>query len=97
VDLDVNTLFTALVGLITAVLGWYVRSMKDSIDALHKADQELTKEVNKLNVLVVGDYVRQSHMTEFRSEVISRLNDISGDVRQGFKEVYERIERKADK
>jgi hypothetical protein len=97
VELDINTLFTAFVASATAVLGWYVRGMRESIDALHSADQELTKEVNKLNVLVVGDYLRRAEFQGDMTEMKNMIGELSRAVHTGFERLHEKVNSKADR
>ena len=73
-----QTFFNISVTLIGFLGGWVLNSLKSSIDALHKADNELTIKVQSVEVLVAGSYVKRDDLDKLSSALFAKLDKIEG-------------------
>lgn len=71
-----QTFFNIAVTLIGFLGGWVLNSLKASIDALHKADTDLTTKVQAVEVLVAGQYVKRGDLNELSKAIFSKLDRI---------------------
>ncbi len=81
-----QSFFNIAIVLIGFLGGWVLNSLKSSIDALHKADTDLTAKVQSVEVLVAGQYVRRDDFDKVSSELFRKLDRI-----------YDKLDDKADK
>lgn len=61
-----QTLINVALGAVSAVLGWVLKVVWDSLQSLKRADEALASKVAAIEVLVAGSYVTRE---EFRSEL----------------------------
>ena len=73
---DYQTFFNISVTLIGFLGGWVLNSLKSSIDALHKADADLTIKVQSVEVLVAGSYVKRDDLDKLSSALFAKLDKI---------------------
>ena len=85
----INLLITA----VGALIGWILKGTWEAIHdlkvdhkALREADLELTEKVAKIELLVVGDYVKHDDFKEFGNAIFVKLDKI-----------YDALGKKADK
>jgi CHASE3 domain sensor protein len=78
--------FNMAVGIIAFLGGYVLKSINDTIDKLQQADRSLAEKVQKIEVLVAGEYVKHSDLTEMSNAIFARLDKIS-----------DKIDRKMDK
>lgn len=71
-----QTFFNISVTLIGFLGGWVLNSLKSSIDALHKADADLTIKVQSVEVLVAGSYVKRDDLDKLSSDLFAKLDKI---------------------
>lgn len=69
-----------------AVLGYILKGIRDSVNALHVADKELTDRVQHIEVLVAGKYITREEFTAMHIRLFDKLDMIEKS-----------IARKADK
>lgn len=77
-----NTLF----GIIAALVGWYVRIMWESIKDLQKSGSDTAEKVQRIEVLVAGDYVRRDDLDRTTGAIFMKLDRI-----------YDKLDTKQDK
>lgn len=68
-QLDLHTIFTALLGLFCGLLGWLGRE-------LWQAVQSLREDLGKLEVKIGTDYVRYDRLQDALKPVLDALADI---------------------
>lgn len=56
--------------------GWVLNSLKDSIAALRKFDNELADKVQHIEVLVAGSYVKRDDLKELSTALFNKLDKI---------------------
>ena len=71
-----QAVFNISVTLIGFLGGWVLNSLKSSIDALHKADADLTIKVQSVEVLVAGSYVKRDDLDKLSSALFAKLDKI---------------------
>lgn len=73
-------------GIINICLGIGLKFFFDSLRDLRKADKELTDKVNKIEVIVAGQYVTREDFDKVANVIFVKLDKIS-----------EKLDTKADK
>lgn len=79
-------IFNILIGLISAMLGWWLNTVWASVNELRRADRELAEKVASIEVLVAGEYVTRDEFNNVMSQVFNKLDRI-----------MEIVSRKADR
>lgn len=74
--MDHQTIYNILIGLISAMLGWWLNSVWASLKELQAADRELAEKVASIEVLVAGQYVTREEFNSVLSQVFSKLDRI---------------------
>lgn len=73
-------------GVANIILGAALKWIYDAHRDLRKADEKLTEKVNKIEVVVAGEYVKREEFDRIADAIFSKLDKI-----------YEKLEQKADK
>jgi len=84
--MDAQTFINILLGLCAFFGGIWVRGIADSMRELKKTDNELAEKVQKIEVLVAGDYVKREEMDKLADALFKKLDRIE-----------QKIDSKADK
>lgn len=74
--MDTQTIINIGIGLIGTLGGWVLNSLKGSIEALQRADTNLTAKVQNIEVLVAGQYVRRDDLDKLTSALFTKLDRI---------------------
>jgi hypothetical protein len=75
-------LFTAVLSIISGLMGWFVKALFNEIQTLKVVDQDLSKSVNNLTVKLAEQYVSK---TDFKDsldaihQVLRRIEDRVND------------------
>lgn len=69
-------MFNIAITLIGFLGGWVLNSLKSSMEALQKADHELTIKVQSVEVLVAGSYVKREDLDKLSSALFAKLDKI---------------------
>lgn len=64
-------LINALIAVVGSAFGWILKVIWDAVKELQKADDQLIEKVNRIEVLVAGEYVKRE---DFRADM-DRLFD----------------------
>tara|TARA_R110002153_G_C13124361_1_gene479177 strand:- start:374 stop:625 length:252 start_codon:yes stop_codon:yes gene_type:complete len=81
-----QTFINILVGMVATLFGWLLKTIWNSVAALQKADEELTEKVNRIEVLVAGEYVKRDEFQGALTRLFQKLDNIEN-----------KIDKKADK
>lgn len=84
--MDAQTAFNILLGLVAFLGGWVLNSLRESIKSLQKTDSDLADKVQKIEVLVAGQYVKRDDMEKMSNAIFIKLDKI-----------YDLLDKKADK
>jgi hypothetical protein len=74
--MDHQTIYNILIGLISAMLGWWLNNVWMSINELRRIDKELADKVASIEVLVAGEYVTRDEFNNVMSQVFNKLDRI---------------------
>ena len=69
-------MFNIAITLIGFLGGWVLNSLKASMEALQKADHELTIKVQSVEVLVAGSYVKRDDLDKLGGAIFAKLDKI---------------------
>jgi len=73
---DAQMIINILLGLSAFFGGIWVRGIADSMKELKKTDSELAEKVQKIEVLVAGDYVKREEMEKLGDALFKKLDRI---------------------
>ena len=79
-------LINAIIGIVGAGAGWWMKTMWESLRELQRADTSLVEKIDAIEVLVAGQYVRRDEVEKLFSAVFVKLDRIE-----------EKLSGKADK
>lgn len=74
--MDHQAIFNVLIGLISAMLGWWLNNVWTSVNELRRVDKELADKVASIEVLVAGEYVTRDEFNNVMSQVFNKLDRI---------------------
>ncbi len=74
--MDQQQLFNVLFALIGVLGGWWMKAMWEAINDLKHADQDLSKQVGDLKVLVAGGYVKTEQFDSLSKAIFAKLDRI---------------------
>jgi len=69
-------LFNIGIGLISAMLGWWLNNVWTSLKELQNADRELAEKVASIEILVAGQYVTRDEFNNVLNQVFNKLDKI---------------------
>ena len=84
--MDTQTMINTLLGLVAFLGGWIIRTMWQSIRDLQKTGADTAEKVQKIEVLVAGDYVRKDDLERKVDAIFVKLDKI-----------HDKLDTKADK
>lgn len=73
---DYQNLFNIVIGLLSAIGGWWLNAMWTSIKELQAMDRELAEKVASIEVLVAGRYVTRDEFNNTLAQVFTKLDRI---------------------
>ena len=76
--METQTIINGLFGIIGALGGYLLNSMRQTIISLQAQDMALADKVQRIEVIVAGEYVKRAEMNEqFRAvnETLQRIED----------------------
>lgn len=82
---DFQTAFNVILGAFSALCGWLLNTLYQSMRDLTKADAELASKVNQIEVLVAGTYVKRA---EFENKVDAMFHKLDA--------IEEKLDRRLD-
>lgn len=74
---DIQMTFNTLFGVIAVLFGWLARIMWTSIRDLQQSGLDTAEKVQKIEVLVAGDYVRKADLDKKVDAIFMKLDKIS--------------------
>ena len=81
-----QNIINLLGGFISAIIGWLLKTLWQAVGDLQKSDVELADKVNRIEVLVAGEYVKRDEFQGALDRLFIKLEQIES-----------KIDRKADK
>lgn len=74
--MDAQNLFNIATAIAGFLGGWVLNNLRDSIASLQKSDHELADKVQKIEVLVAGQYVTRSDFNQLTTALFTKLDKI---------------------
>jgi len=84
--MEMQTAFNLAVGLVAAFGGWWMKSIYDAVRDLRQAETMMIDRVQRIELLVAGQYVPREEMRTQMDALFRKLDKIEA-----------KIDRKADK
>jgi hypothetical protein len=84
--MDTQTAFNIVLSLVAFLGGWVLNSIRDSIAALQRTDNDLADKVQHIEVLVAGSYVKRDDLDKLTTALFDKLDKIDA-----------KLDRKVDK
>lgn len=84
--LDTHTMINTLLALVAFLGGWMIRTMWQSIRDLKTSCSDTADKVQKIEVLVAGDYVKKDDLDRKIDAIFAKLDKI-----------HDKLDTKADK
>lgn len=81
-----QNVINGLIGIVITLFGWLLKTIWNSVAALQKADEDLTEKVNRIEVLVAGEYIKRAEFQGALERLFSKLEQID-----------HKLDKKADK
>lgn len=85
--MESQSLINILIGACGVLIGWVLKSIRESIVDLQNAHKELVKadtnlsiKVQEIELLVVGDYIKHSDFKEFSAAIFAKLDRMEGKI-----------------
>ena len=78
--MDIQTAFNIVLSLVAFLGGWVLNSLRDSIKSLHQSDTELADKVQRIEVLVAGQYVKRDDLDRMTSALFAKLDKIEAKI-----------------
>lgn len=73
---DYQVLFNIVIGILSAMGGWMLNTMWNSLKDLQSADTKLAEKVGAIEVLVAGQYVTRDEFTATMNALFLKLDKI---------------------
>lgn len=74
--MDNQAIFNVVIGLVSAMMGWWLNNVWESLKSLQAADKELADKVASIEVLVAGRYVTREEFSYSLNQVSVKLDRI---------------------
>lgn len=74
----INTVITFAGG----IFGWLLKTLWDSVRTLERTDDMILEKVNKVEVLVAGEYVRRDEFRDSIERLFVKLDQIEAKIDQ---------------
>lgn len=88
-DATNQVIFNLVLGFAGAACLFLLKLIWDKLNALEKNDKELTNSINKLEILVSGEYVKKTDINPLLQSIFDELKSIN-------KELSHKLERRQD-
>lgn len=98
---DAQWVLNVVMGILVSGLAWWNGTMWGEIKDLRRQHADHTGEVNKLQVLVVGNYVTREElrdsMREMTQTVTNRIDRMADKMDSQLGDIYDELKNKVDK
>jgi hypothetical protein len=84
--MDLQVAFNIAVGLVAFLGGYVLKSINDNLKSLQVADTQLAEKIQKIEVLVSGNYVTRTEIDKLSTALFVKLDKI-----------YDKLDGKQDK
>jgi len=74
--IDPQIAFNGIIGIAAFFGGFILRSISDSLKELKAADVIMSEKINRIDVLVAGEYVKRAEFEKLSSAMFAKLDRI---------------------
>ncbi len=85
-EIDPQWLFNGLFSIVCCLSGWLLNNIRDAVKELRTQDKALTDKVQRIEVMVAGNYVKREDIDKLSDAIFKKLDRIES-----------KLEGKADK
>lgn len=85
-EIDPQWLFNGLFTVVMCLVGWLMNTVRDAVKELKAQDKTLSDKVQRIEVMVAGNYVRKEDIDKLSDAIFAKLDRIES-----------KVEKKADK
>ena len=71
-----QNLINALIAVVGSGFGWILKVVWDAVKDLQRADDQIIEKVNKIEVLVAGEYVKREDFRADMDRLFDKLDQI---------------------
>jgi hypothetical protein len=71
-----------LIGAVSVLFGWILKTIWDAVRDLQESDTELADKVNRIEVLVAGEYVKREEFQGALDRLFAKLDQIEAKIDQ---------------
>lgn len=75
--MDTQTLINVTFAICGSLAGFILKGIWDSLKELQRADKELVKKVQNIEVLIAGDYIKKDEFDRIVSRVFERIDSMT--------------------
>lgn len=75
-DMDIQTAFNLAIGLVAALGGWWMKTIYDALMDLRRAETTMVDRVQRIEVLVAGQYVTREELGKLSDAIFRKLDKI---------------------
>jgi len=75
-----QTAFNILIGIICSGLGWYMKTIYESVKDLQASDKELAQKVGEIEILVAGHYCKKDDLEKMSHAIFAKLDRIEDKI-----------------
>ena len=75
-DMDLQTAFNLAIGLVAALGGWWMKTIYDVLMDLRRAETTMVDRVQRIEVLVAGQYVTREELGKLSDAIFRKLDKI---------------------
>lgn len=86
---DYQILFNGAIGLLSAIFGWFMHIMYDSLRELQRADFRLNEEIYKVSLLIAADYVKRPDIDKLSQDISAKFESIRNDIKNLEEKLYD--------
>lgn len=95
--MDYQVLFNIVFGAFSALLGFVLKSVWDSVKDLYDTDKELVDKVHAIEVLVTGKYPTREEMMLCLNSMGAKIDKLGDNLGRKLDLLVEKVEGKMDK
>jgi predicted transcriptional regulator len=81
-ELDTQSVVNALIGIVTTVGGWLMKTMTDRIKEVEEDNDELWEKLNDISISLPEKYVSKNELTQLMQKIEHRLDRIDDKLDQ---------------
>jgi hypothetical protein len=95
--MDWQSAFNTAMALVAFLGGWMIKWIGDSLKSLKDSNKEMKDNIQKIEVLVAGEYVKKTDLEKATDLYNAALKEFSASLREQLTRIEDKLDNKADK